>query len=366
LRLLLRRLTNSNCRRIGPVSSNLVEPSVLADLPDGSRHAQNANGDTAFPAATAGGMALAALLVHFLVAEGRPQPPSWMDGIPDWRHPYPVLLVVLLAASVFALLAQAAWRPVRPRVRHYTPLAAGVISVLCLWEVVTAKRNWLQLPFFPGPDDVLGALIDDRRLLAVSALHSLRLLLCGYGAGVAVGLVYGVAIGWFRQARYWGSPVLRVLGPVPATVLVPTVMTVFPGSLSAAAALVGFAVWFPVTMLTATGIANVRRAYLDVARTLGAGQAYLIFRVALPSALPHVFMGLFIGLGAASLTLPVAETVGVSAGLGWYLKWQQGYAEYAKVYASLVIMAAFFSTAMALLFATRDRVLRWQKGEVRW
>jgi ABC-type nitrate/sulfonate/bicarbonate transport system permease component len=40
-----------------------------------------------------------------------------------------------------------------------------------------------------------------------------------------------------------------------------------------------------MTMLTASGISNVRSSYLDVARTLGAGRAYLIFRVALPAAM---------------------------------------------------------------------------------
>jgi NitT/TauT family transport system permease protein len=64
--------------------------------------------------------------------------------------------------------------------------------------------------------------------------------------------------------------------------------------------------------------------------------------------------------------LIVAETVGVKSGLGWYLKWQQGYVEYARVYAALVIMSAFFSGLMTLLFKVRDWVLGWQKGVIRW
>jgi len=64
--------------------------------------------------------------------------------------------------------------------------------------------------------------------------------------------------------------------------------------------------------------------------------------------------------------LIVAETVGVRAGLGWYVGWAQGWAEYAKVYAALVIMAAFFSTIMTLLFKIRDRILVWQKGTIKW
>src|SRR5436309_3520441 len=133
-----------------------------------------------------------------------------------------------------------------------------------------------------------------------------------------------------------------------------------------AAALIALAVWFPVTMLTASGISNTRASYLDVARTLGANQRYLIFRVAIPAALPSIFVGLFMGLGASFLTLVVAESVGVKSGLGWYVSWAQGWAEYGKVYAALIIMAAFFSTIMTLLFKIRDRMLVWQKGVIKW
>jgi NitT/TauT family transport system permease protein len=143
-------------------------------------------------------------------------------------------------------------------------------------------------------------------------------------------------------------------------------MVFFSDAFLAGTALIALAVWFPVTMLTMSGIANVPASYFDVARTLGAGRGYLIFRVAVPAALPSVFIGLFMGLGASFLTLIVAETVGVKSGLGWYLKWQQGYAEYAHVYAAIVIMAVFFSSLMTLLFKLRDWVLGWQKGLIRW
>ena len=41
-------------------------------------------------------------------------------------------------------------------------------------------------------------------------------------------------------------------------------------------------------------------------------------------------------------------------------------AHLAAVSAALVIMAAFFSTIMTLLFKMRDRVLSWQKGVIKW
>ena len=148
-------------------------------------------------------------------------------------------------------------------------------------------------------------------------------------------------------------PLLKVVGPIPATAWIPLAMVFRLRPLFSAVALVALAVWFPVTMLTASGISNTRASYLDVARTLGAGRGYLIFRVAVPAALPNIFIGLFMGLGASFLTLVVAETVGVKSGLGWYVSWAQGWAEYGKVFAALVIMAAFFSTIMTSVQGAR-------------
>jgi NitT/TauT family transport system permease protein len=224
----------------------------------------------------------------------------------------------------------------------------------------------MPLPYFPGPDVVFQGMIDDRSILLDSTYCSLRLLLSGYLAGVAAGVVSGVLLGWFRLVRYWGMPALKLVGPVPATALIPLAMVLFANAFFSGAALIAWSVWFPVTMLTASGIANVPVSYLDVARTLGASRSYLIFRVAIPSALPTIFVGVFMGLLVSFLTLCVAETVGVRNGLGYYVKWQQGYAEYGKVFGALVIMGVFFSGLLTLLFKVRDWILVWQKGVIQW
>lgn len=246
------------------------------------------------------------------------------------------------------------------------PILAAVAFLLCLWEIITSGLRLLPLPYFPSPAKVLQSLISDRMLLFDSTWHSLILLISGYALGVFAGLISGICIGWSSPIRYWGMPVLKVVGPIPATAWIPLAMVISPSAVVSAAALIALAVWFPVTMLTASGISNTRASYLDVARTLGAGRGYLIFRVAVPAAIPNIFIGLFMGLGASFLTLVVAETVGVKSGLGWYVSWAQGWAEYGKVFAALVIMAAFFSTIMTMLFKVRDRVLVWQKGVIKW
>jgi NitT/TauT family transport system permease protein len=281
-------------------------------------------------------------------------------------HSYTLFLCIVLGASV-ALAGMQAWlMNMRRWMRNMFPILAVALLLLCVWEIITSGLRLLPLPYFPSPAGVLQSLVNDRALLFDSTWHSLVLLLGGYALGVAAGLISGVCIGWSSPARYWGMPVLKVVGPIPATAWIPLAMVVSPSAVFSAAALIALAVWFPVTMLTASGISNTRASYLDVARTLGAGRAYLIFRVAIPAAIPSIFIGLFMGLGASFLTLVVAETVGVKSGLGWYVSWAQGWAEYGKVFAALIIMAAFFSTIMTILFKVRDHVLVWQKGMIKW
>jgi NitT/TauT family transport system permease protein len=301
--------------------------------------------------------ALLGIGIHLLVQKNDPEPDT---------SSYVVFLAIVLGLSLLMAGLQFPFTALRRWMAHMFPIVAAAIGLLCVWEIITSGFRWLPLPYFPSPASVLRNLLLDGELIFDSTWHSLLLLINGYVLGAVLGCVTGVCIGWFKQARYWGMPLLKVIGPIPATAWIPLAMVVSPKPIFSAVGLIALAVWFPVTMLTMSGVANTRASYLDVARTLGAGQKYLIFRVAIPAAMPNIFIGLFMGLGTSFLTLIVAETVGVKSGLGWYVSWAQGWAEYGKVYAALVVMAVFFSTIMTLLFKLRDRVLAWQKGVIKW
>ena len=253
-----------------------------------------------------------------------------------------------------------------PALRRRAPWLVVLGVFLTLWEVATAKFAWLPLPFFPPPQAILEVYTDDLPKLLDSVFASVKLQLGGYVIGATVGFLTGVSIGWSQKIGYWVHPVLRFIGPLPATAWLPIAFFTFPSSWSASTFLIALATAFPVTVLTWSGVASVSNAYYDVARTLGAKPSFLVLKVAIPAALPHVFVGLFMGLGASFAVLVIAEMIGVKAGLGWYLQWAQGWAAYANMYAALIVMSLLCSGAITLLFKTRDRLLVWQKGVVKW
>jgi NitT/TauT family transport system permease protein len=285
----------------------------------------------------------------------------------DWAYTgeFAALCGVVALAVAAAAVAGVRFAGMR-RAWRAAPWLSALALFFAAWEAITAKLGWLPLPFFPPPQAILEVLVDDWARLGQGMIASLRLLATGYLVGAVVGFAAGVAVGWSRLAAYWIHPVLRFVGPLPATAWLPLAFFVFPSSFSASIFLIALATGFPVTVLTWSGVAGVGSAYYDIARTLGASERFLVLKVAIPAAMPHVFVGLFMGLGNSFAVLVVAEMLGVKAGLGWYLQWAQGWAAYANMYAALLIMACLCSGLMTLLFRLRDRLLSWQKGLVRW
>jgi NitT/TauT family transport system permease protein len=337
-------------------SSSINEPASLAlDLrPERAFNLRAFAGGTA---ATLAYLALA-LLIRFW--------PDKPDSDFEYTGDLAAVFATVAAACAIATIAAQRLASLAARLAHIAPWLLALALLFALWEAVTAKLGLLPMPFFPPPQEILGVLVDDWPRLGIGALASLKLLAGGYVVGAAAGFAIGVAIGWSRAANYWIHPVLRFVGPLPATAWLPLAFFVFPSSLSASTFLIALATGFPVAVLTWSGVAGVSSAYYDVARTLGASRWFLVLKVAIPAAMPHVFVGLFMGLGNSFAVLVVAEMLGVKSGLGWYLQWAQGWAAYANMYTALFIMAIVCSALITLLFRLRDRFLSWQKGLVRW
>jgi NitT/TauT family transport system permease protein len=301
----------------------------------------------------------------------------WWPDADEWPYTGHLIVLKLVLALTALLIGVAARRSLLARqpdaaqsraerwlktMPWLVALAVGVTA----WEVLTAKLEWLPRPFFAPPQALIAVYFDDFPRLGSSVAHSFGLLAYGYVIGAVVGFVTGVGIGWSRAVGYWLHPVLRLIGPLPATAWLPLAFFFFPSSFSASVFLIALATGFPVAVLTWSGVAGVNSMFYDIARTLGARPGFLILKVAIPAALPSVFVGLFMGLGASFSVLIVAEMMGVKAGLGWYLQWAQGWAAYSNMYAALLVMALMCSGLITLLFRFRDRLLAWQKGLLKW
>lgn len=301
----------------------------------------------------------AAILIDLLL----PRSPEQKSVAEPW---FTLLLAAVLSLYLLMLLLRK-WRPSWAEGAEWSaPFLAGAILFFNVYNILSAKLALLPVLYFPAPDRILAVFTDDPVYILTCMAYSYRLLLQGWLFGALAGILTGVLIGFSKTASYWISPLVRGLGPIPSTAWIPLVLVAFPSVVSGSVFLIALAVWFPTTVLTASGIANIKQSYFEAASTLGAGRFYQILHVGIPAAMPNVFLGLFNGTCSSFITLMTAEMLGAKYGLGWYINWQKEMMAYANVYAGLIMIAVSFYFIITGMFKLRARVLGWQKGVIKW
>ena len=279
---------------------------------------------------------------------------------------YMGFLLAALCALVIAIVVGFFAKDFGKKLYGKLPFYAGTITFLALLNTLVSKTALLPVLYFPSLDRICGLLWTQKLFLLKNLLFSLGLLAQGFVYGLLAGFFTGLALGYNRRVGYWLNPVTKFLGPVPTTAWIPLALSVFPTTHGANVFLIAFAVWFPVTLMTASGIQSVSKVFFEVSETLGAQTFFKGFRVAVPASLPQIFLGLFYGIVSSFATLMAVEMNGNSQGIGWYINWQKSVMQYDGVYAGLIIIAMLCSLILTLLFKIRDGVMVWQKGVIRW
>ena len=270
-----------------------------------------------------------------------------------------VFAIALIVNFIWSLLSDKLYE----RLVYKAPLYSAILIALMAYDYLTLKTGHLPMPYFPWIDRILLAIVEDRKILLDSVAHSLILLFTGYLSGAVAGLACGVGAGWSPRIRYWVMPLIKLLGPIPSTTWISIILILASSLFGGSVFMIALGVWYPVTMSAYNGVSNVDKSNFEVARTFGVSNTGLVFRIAVPAAMPSIFNGLTQGMGTACTALMVAEMLGVESGLGWYINWQRGWAEFAKMYAAVIIICLTFTVVNLALTIIKKRVLRWQGGK---
>ncbi|MBR3517484.1 MAG: ABC transporter permease [Lachnospiraceae bacterium] len=283
----------------------------------------------------------------------------------DSNTAYRFVLVLLSLYYLILGIVSARSEEKKNKYIHATKFRFVMGLLLFLWDLLGTKLQALPQPFFPGPAGIMEAFVAESDYILENTLYSLRLYICGFFIGVVTGILTGILVGWFPKVRYWLSPIMNVLGVIPAVAWMPFALTIMPNPFSAAVFLIAVSVWGLVATLTATGVQSTPKTQFEAGRVLGGNERYLVFHVAIPHALPQIFTGITTSNGYAFTTLVMAEMMGQPGGLGYYINASKVWSAYYKVFAAIIVMAILFSVITHLIELLQKRVLRWQEGVVK-
>ena len=165
-----------------------------------------------------------------------------------------------------------------------------VAVFLAIWEVI-ARFNLTPGQFdFPPFSEVMVEFyqLTANGVLGDNFLASLTRVLIGFCAGSIAGLAVGIMMGWRDSLNKALHPIVSLLYPIPALGWLPLLMLWIGINELLPITIIFICSFFPVLYNTVTGIRNVDKDYIRVARTLGASDFRILATVVMPLALPNI------------------------------------------------------------------------------
>ncbi|MFI5833474.1 ABC transporter permease [Micromonospora sp. NPDC051300] len=255
--------------------------------------------------------------------------------------------------------------PRRPRAvtaRRWRRLLSPVALVLA-WEAA-ARVGLLPAEKLPAPSTVLatGWRLAADGTLGVHLLDSLTRAALGLLVGGGLALVLGAAAGLLRLGDDLVDPPVQAARMLPHLGLVPLLIIWVGIGESLKITLVALGAFFPIYFNLYAGIRDIDERLVEAARTCGLGPAARLRHVVLPGALPALFLGLRLAIGAAWLSLVVGEQVNAQTGVGFLMMEAREFSQTDVVVLGLLVYALLGLASDLLIRLAERRTLAWRRG----
>ncbi|MDR1875385.1 MAG: ABC transporter permease [Synergistaceae bacterium] len=239
---------------------------------------------------------------------------------------------------------------------------AAIFIFLAVWE--SLPRLGMIDPFFLPPFSVVigtiwGMIVKGEFFVHLAA--SLKRALSGFTLGFIVSVSLGLLIGWFRPMEKFLDPLLQAFRQTSALALFPVFILFFGIGEVAKIAIIYWGTQWPILLNTTAGVRNVDPLLIKSARSMGASNRVIFFRVVLPASLPYIFTGARLSATTSILVLIAAEMVGAKAGLGFLVFDAQQKFLIPRMYAGIFLMSVLGFTANYILLYLERRYTSWKQ-----
>ncbi|MFJ7568018.1 nitrate ABC transporter permease [Herminiimonas sp. NPDC097707] len=213
----------------------------------------------------------------------------------------------------------------RPFFMIVIPLIFGVLFLVLVWEIISAKNSGIPSPaatlqsaivlfsdpfYSNGPND---------QGIGWNILASLKRVAVGFGLAALVGIPLGFMIGRFKFLSGMFNPIISLLKPVSPLAWLPIGLLVFKAADPAAIWSIFICSIWPMIINTAVGVQRVPQDYMNVAKILNLSEWKIVTKILFPSVLPYMLTGVRLAIGTAWLVIVAAEMLTGGVGIGFWV-----------------------------------------------
>jgi NitT/TauT family transport system permease protein len=201
--------------------------------------------------------------------------------------------------------------------------------------------------YLPAPHEVAKAFYTafttepeqkDGQWLHQSLGHSIQIIFWGFVVSSLIGVPLGILCGTYSAISRVHEPFIEFFRYLPAPAfgaLAVAILGIYDGP---KIAIIVIGTLFQQVLIIANTTRKLDYALLEAAMTLGTSKFKLLMHVVIPGILPELYRDQRILLGWAWTYLIVAELIGTSSGITWFITQQARYQHFDNVYAAIFII----------------------------
>jgi sulfonate transport system permease protein len=182
----------------------------------------------------------------------------------------------------------------------------------------------------------------------------------GFACGGSVAVMLALAAGLSRVGEAVFDPLVQMIRTLPLFGLIPVFIVWFGIGELPKVVLVALGAAVPLYLNTYSGIRSIDGRLYELGRVLDLSRTELLLNVVLPGAMPQALVGLRQSLGAAWLSLVVAEQINANAGLGFMINQATEFLQNDVIFVALIVYTLLGLTTDWFVRMLERRALAWR------
>jgi len=225
--------------------------------------------------------------------------------------------------------------------------------------------------YLPAPHEVAKAFYTSfstepkrrsEKWLHESLWQSMQVIFWGFFWSSLIGVPLGILCGTYSAISRLYEPFIEFFRYLPAPAFGALAVAILGIYDAPKIAIIFIGTFFQQVLIIANTTRKLDISIIEAGMTLGAKKFKLLFSVVIPGILPDLYRDQRILLGWAWTYLIVAELIGTSSGITWFITQQARYKNFDNVFAAIMMIGLIGLIIDMLLNKLGVRLFPWDKS----
>lgn len=195
-----------------------------------------------------------------------------------------------------------------------------------------------------------------------SLWHSIKLVFTAFFISSLVGIPLGILCGFSNKFAQLTETFVEFFRYLPAPAFGALAVAILGINDAPKIAIIVIGTLFQQILIIANTTRLVDRSLIEAGFTLGTTKLKSLFHVVIPAAMPEIYRNLRVLLGWAWTYLIVAELIGSTSGITWFITQQARYQNFDNVFAAILIIGVIGLLCDVILMKLGQRLFKWKPG----